>query len=237
MQSKKARAGAQFKKAPLSCLAGHCCPPLPRAPRRLPDEEKEQQNMPYYNGVRQFRRTARDGFVSRFHEAPIFGKALRTIPTGRCTAPRRAADSPDQWFDHSLRRYPAVLVGDAARGIGPLPQLGWYQRFLPPPTRQAIGRRVGAQERRASSMARGGSSVPAVGRGGRSGGSGGGGGGGVGRGGSGGGRRRSAAAEAAGGGGGGAAAVPAAAASRTAAAAVPPAPPPRGVAARPRWTR
>ena len=197
--------------------------------------------MPYYNGVRQFRRTARDGFVSRFHEAPVFGKALRTIPTGRCTAPRRAADSPDQWFDHSLRRYPAVLVGDAARGIGPLPQLGWYQRFLPPPTRQAIGRRVGAQERRASSMARGESSVPAVGRGGRSGdgggGGGGGSGGGVGSGGSGGGRRRSAAAEAAGGGGGGVAAVPAAAASRTAAAAVPPAPPPRGVAARPRWTR
>ena len=88
--------------------------------------------MPYYNNLAQFRRTSPDGFVSRFYETPSYGRSLRTVPLA-VAAHRRAADGMGDVaiFDHSLRRYPATLLGDAPRGIGPLPELGWCVLHVP----------------------------------------------------------------------------------------------------------
>lgn len=109
--------------------------------------------MPFYNQLREFRHTRRDGFASAIMENPRYSRNLRSVPPA---AVRRAVNDAE-FYDHSLRRYPAHHIGDECRGLC-IPQLGWYERFLPDTTKQRITAAVRSQNERASRLSSGQSS-------------------------------------------------------------------------------
>ena len=107
-------------------------------------------NMPFYNQLREFRHTRRDGFASAIMENPRYSRNLRTVPP----AVVRRAVNDGEFYDHSLRRYPAHHIGDECRGLC-IPQIGWYERFLPDATKQRIAAAVRTQSERASRLSSG----------------------------------------------------------------------------------